>query len=99
MAESKNVAVYCETAGGKLARIATEGLGIGKKLADDLGQTLVAIVVGSEVGAAAAEAVACGATKVYTVDDANLKAYQSDAYVTVLERVVKQAAPQVLIMG
>jgi electron transfer flavoprotein alpha subunit len=99
MADSKGVAVYCEIAAGKLARISTEGLGIGKKLADDLGQELFAIIAGSGVSNPAREAIAYGAARVYAVDDVLLKDYQSDAYVSVLDRVVKQVMPQVLIMG
>ena len=61
MAEYKGVAVYCEVAGGKLAPIATEGLGIGRKLADALGQELSAVLVGSGVSSLAQEAIAFGA--------------------------------------
>jgi electron transfer flavoprotein alpha subunit len=99
MAEYKGVAVYCEVAEGKLATIATEGLGIGRKLADDLGQELSAVLVGSGVSGVAQEAVAFGADKVCVVDDPLLKDYQTDAYVVVMERVVQQVMPQVLIMG
>ena len=99
MAEYKGVAVYCEVAGGKLASIATEGLGIGRKLADNLGQALSAVLVGSGVSGLAQEAIAFGADKVYVVDDPLLKDYQTDSYVAVMEKVVKQAMPQILIMG
>ena len=99
MSEYKGVAVYCEVAGGKLASIAAEGLGIGRKLADDLGQELSAVLVGSDVSGLAQEAIASGADKVYVVDDALLKDYQTDSYAAVMEKVVKQAMPQILIVG
>ncbi len=99
MAEYKGVAVYCEVAGGKLASIAAEGLGIGRKLADDLGQELSAVLVGSDVSGLAQEAIASGADKVYVVDDALLKDYQTDSYAAVMEKVAKQAMPQILIVG
>jgi len=99
MAENKGVLVLCETKEGKLASISTELLGGGKKLAGDLGQELAAVLVGSGVGNLAKEAIACGADKVYVVDDPLLKDYQTDTYVPVLEKVVGQAMPQVLIMG
>ena len=99
MAEYKGVTVYCEVAGGKLAQIATEGLGIGRKLADALGQELPAVLVGSGVSSLAQEAITFGADTAYVVDDTLLKDYQTDAYVAVMEKVVKQAMPQVLIMG
>ena len=40
MSDYKGVAVYCEIKGDKILPIAAEGLGIGRKLADNLGQEL-----------------------------------------------------------
>jgi len=99
MAENKGVLVLCETKEGKLASISTELLGGGRKLADDLGQELSAALVGSGIGNLAKEAIAYGADKVYVVDDPILKDYQTDTYLPVMEKVVGQAMPQVLIMG
>ncbi|MBI4266972.1 MAG: electron transfer flavoprotein subunit alpha/FixB family protein [Chloroflexi bacterium] len=99
MAEYKGVMVYCETANGKLASMATEGLGCGRKLANDLGQELYAVLAGSGAGNFAGEAIVSGADKVYVIDDELLKDYQTDSYVTVMEKVVKQVVPQVLILG
>jgi electron transfer flavoprotein alpha subunit len=99
MAEYKGVMAYCEVANGKLAAIATEELGCGRKLANDLGQELYAVLVGSGVSSLAQEAIAFGADKVYVVDDPLLKDYQTDAYVTVMEKVTKQVMPQVLLLG
>jgi electron transfer flavoprotein alpha subunit len=99
MAEYKGVMTFCEVAGGKLASSATELLGGGKKLANDLGQELSAVLVGSGIGGLAQEAIAFGADKVYVVDAPLLKDYQTDSYVIVLEKVVKQVMPQILIMG
>lgn len=99
MAEYKGVMVYCEAAKEKLAAIGTEGLGCGRKLADALGQPLYAVLVGSSVSSLAKDAIAFGADKVYVIDDQALKDYQTDAYVAVLEKVVKQVMPEVLILG
>jgi electron transfer flavoprotein alpha subunit len=99
MADNKGVLILCETKEGKLAAIATELLGCGRKLADDLGQELAAVLVGSGVAEAAKEAISYGADKAYVVDDPQLKDYQTDAYTTVMEKVVGQAAPQIILMG
>jgi electron transfer flavoprotein alpha subunit len=99
MSDYKGIAVYCEAKGDKLLPIAAEGLGIGRKLADNLGQELAAVLVGSNIGGLAQQAIAGGANKVYVVDDPLLKDYQTDAYVSVMEKVVKQVKPQVIIMG
>lgn len=99
MAEYKGVLVHCEVAEGKLAAIATELLGCGRKLADELKQELCAVLTGSGVSGIAKEAAAYGADKVYVVDDPLLKDYQTDSYVIVMEKVVKQVMPQILLIG
>jgi electron transfer flavoprotein alpha subunit len=57
------------------------------------------VLLGSGVKGLAAEAIACGADKVYVVDDPALKDYQTDAYVMAMVNVVNQVAPRVLLMG
>jgi electron transfer flavoprotein alpha subunit len=99
MAEYKGVMTFCEAKEGKLASIATELLGGGRKLADDLGQELSAVLVGSGISSLAQEAIAFGADKVYVIDDPLLQDYQTDSYIFVTEKVVKQVMPQVLLMG
>ena len=99
MAEYKDVMVYCEVAEGKLAAIATELLGCGRKLADDLGQELYAALVGNKVSDLAQEAITFGADKVYVIDDPLLKDYQTDSYVLAMEKLIKQVMPQILILG
>jgi len=99
MAEYKGVMAFCEATEGKLASISTELLGGGRKLADDLGQELSAVLVGSGISSLAQEAIFFGADKAYVVDDPLLQDYQTDAYVLVMEKVVNQVMPQILIMG
>lgn len=99
MAEYKGIAVYCEVKDEKMLPIAAEGLGIGRKLADELGQELAAVLVGSNVGTLAQQAISYGADRAYVVDDPLLKDYQADAYISVIEKVIGQITPQVLIMG
>jgi electron transfer flavoprotein alpha subunit len=91
--------IFCEVAEGKLAAITTELLGCGRKLADDLGQGLCAVLLGSDVSPLAQEAINFGADRAYVVEDPLLKDYQTDSYLTVMERVLKQVLPQILILG
>lgn len=99
MTEYKGILTYCESTEGKLPSISTEVLGCGRRLADELGQELSTVLVGSGVGSLAQEAIASGADKVYLVDDPLLKEYQTDPYVSVMEKVVSQVMPQILLMG
>ena len=99
MAEYKGVMIHCEVAEGKLAAIATELLGCGRKLADDLGQELYAALAGNKVSDLAQEAITFGADKVYVIDDPLLKDYQTDSYALVMEKLIKQVMPQILLLG
>jgi len=99
MTEYKGVAIFGEAKDGKLAVITTELLGCGRKLCSDLGQELHCLLIGSDVSNLTQEAIAFGADKVYVVNDPLLKDYQTDSYVTVVERIVRQLTPQILILG
>ena len=99
MADYKGVLIFAEVAEGKLTGLAQELLGIGRKLADALGEGLSAAVVGSGVIGLAQEAVAFGADKVYVVDDPLLKDYLTDTYAAAMQKVVEQAKPQILLLG
>ncbi len=99
MADNKGILVVGDINEGKLAAITAEMLGAGKKLATKLGEPLCATLLGSGIKGLAAEAIAMGADKVFVVDDANLKDYQSDAYVMAVESVIKQANPRIVLMG
>ena len=99
MADNKGVMIFAEVIDGKLTAVAKELLGAGRKLANDLKEELSALVAGSGVGNIAAEAISFGADKVYVVDALLLKDYRTDAYVAVLEKVIKQANPRIVLMG
>jgi electron transfer flavoprotein alpha subunit len=99
MAEYNGVMTYCEIIDGKLPSITKEVLGCARKLADELGQQMCTVLAGSDVGSLAQEAFASGADTVYVVDDPLLTEYQTDAYVAVMEKVVRQVMPRILILG
>lgn len=99
MAEYKGVMVCGEIIEGKLATISMELLGGGRGLAGALGEELSLVLMGSGIGDLGKEAIAFGADKVYVVDDPLLSDYQTDSYVAVMEKVVKQVSPNILLFG
>ena len=99
MTDYKGVSVFCEVKSGAVMPIAFEGLGVGRKLADALGQELSAIIFGSGAGSLGQQAIAHGADKVYVINEAQLNEYQPDLYLLALENAVNQVKPQVIIMG
>jgi len=99
MAESKGIMVYGEIVEGSLSSITTELLGCGRQLADESKEDLLCILIADQLGEAPQKAVAFGADKVYTAQDGLLKEYQTDSYVTVMEKAVKDISPRILLMG
>ncbi len=99
MADSKGVLIVGERADTGLAAITTELLGIGRKLADDLGEGLAAVLLGDKVADLAEEAIRFGADKVYVVESPLLKDYVGDMYVAAMEKLCREASPKILIMG
>ena len=99
MADNTGVLVCGEIVEGKLAAITAEMLGAGRKLAEQLGEGLSAVLLGSGIKGLAPEAIAFGADKVYVVDDPLLQDYQSDAYAAAIENVLKQVNPRVVLFG
>lgn len=99
MAEYSGVMIFGEAKGGRLAQITAELLGCGQRLASELGQELSCLLVGGEVGSLAQEAISFGADRVYVVNHPLLKDYQADAYVPVMERVVRQVMPRIFLLG
>lgn len=95
----KGVLVCGEIVEGKLAPITIELLGAGQKLANDLGEELSVLLMGSQAGAVAQEAIAYGADNVYTSEDAQLDKYNSDAYTQVASNLCKKICPAIVLFG
>ena len=99
MAETKGVLIVGEVVEGKLAAVSTELLGIGRKLANDLGQELAAVLIGSGVGDLANEAISFGADKVYVIDNPMFADYTTDGYALALEKLNAEVAPEIILMA
>ena len=96
---AQGVLVFAETTPGGLAPIAKELLGAGRRLADALGEPLMAAVLGSGVQEVAQEAVAHGADTVYVADAPALAHYETLPYSTVMAQIAEQATPNILLIG
>jgi len=96
---AQGVLVFAEVAQGGLASIAKELLGAGRRLADALGEPLMAAVLGSGVQEAAQEAVYHGADSVYLADAPALAHYQTLVYSAVMAQIAAQVTPNILLVG
>jgi electron transfer flavoprotein alpha subunit len=99
MADYRGVLVLAEIRDQAIAPITRELLGVGKKLAQDMGEGLSALLLGSGLGAATKEAIALGAGKVYVVDGTAFASYNSDGYLTAVTKVCQEIRPAVFLMG
>ncbi len=99
LADWSGVWVYAEFRDGRIAPVALELLGVGRKLADKRGVPLSAVLLGSGLDGKAAELVAFGADKVYQVDDPALLHFTDDAYANVIEDLAKEHKPEIVLAG
>ncbi len=97
--DTKGILVCGEIAEGKLAPVTIELLGLGRKLANDLGEELSTLLMGSKAGGLGKEAIAYGADKVYVAEDALLDQYNSDASTQVTADLCKKALPSIMLLG
>jgi electron transfer flavoprotein alpha subunit len=96
---AQGVLVFAEVTQSGLAAIAKELLGAGRRLADALGEPLMAAVLGSGVQEAAQEAVYHGADSVYLADAPALAHYQTLVYSAVMAQIAEQTTPNILLVG
>lgn len=95
----KGVLVFGEIVEGKLAPITIELLGAGRKFADELGEELTALLMGSKSAGLGQEAIAYGADNVYVAEDPLLDQYNSDAYTQATADLCKKLLPSVVLLG
>jgi electron transfer flavoprotein alpha subunit len=95
----RGVWVFAEQREGHLMSVAIELLGEGKKLADELGTELCAILLGDDVSKQAEELTRYGAQKVYLADNSELKSYRSDTYTKVITEAIEKYKPEIVLMG
>lgn len=99
LGEWSGVWVYAETRHGRIAPVSFELLGVGRRLADQRGVSLSAVLLGSALDGQAKELVAYGADTVYTVDDPALEHFTDDAYGNVLADLIREHRPETVLAG
>lgn len=99
MSDARNVWVFIEVVRGKIKGVSLELLGQGRKMADDLGEKLVAIIPGNEIEDFAKMAIHYGADEAIVVDQKELKDYSTDGYTKAMCTLIKKYNPAVLLIG
>ena len=91
--------VFAEQRGCKLMPVVIELLGEGRKLAEQIGTELCAVLLGENVADLARECIGYGADKVYVADAPELKDYTTDAYTKVIYEAIQQYKPEIVLCG
>lgn len=95
-----NVFVYCEIEGTQVQEVSQELLTKGRKLANELGVELHAIVAGTGIkGAVEDQILPYGVDKLFVFDGEGLFPYTSAPHTDILVNLFKEENPQICLMG
>jgi electron transfer flavoprotein alpha subunit len=91
--------IIAEQRGGTLRKISFELASEGRRLADQSGQPLAAVVLGSQISEEAKKLAAYGPDTLYVADDPALAHYTPEAYTAVLADLIKKQEPNIVLLG
>ena len=94
-----NVWVFAEQRDGKLMQVAIELLGEGRKLAEEIGCELCAVLCGHNVDDLVDELYECGADKVYYANAPELAQYTTDGYTKAIYEAIVEYKPEIVLLG
>jgi electron transfer flavoprotein alpha subunit len=94
----KGVWVFAEQRGGKVASVAYELLGAGRKLADELNTELSAVMLGAPE-TEAQELIRWGADKVYFSKEKIFEKFNDEPYSQILTLLLKEHRPEIVLAG
>ncbi|MHC4223656.1 MAG: electron transfer flavoprotein subunit alpha/FixB family protein [Planctomycetota bacterium] len=93
------VCAFLESSGGSLKKTAAELLGEGRRLADGLGDSLDAVVIGKGATSTTDEVAALGADRVLVADADALEHFSIEGYLKALIKATAASSPKLLIMA
>lgn len=95
----KDVYVFIEQRDGKIQNVAFELLGEARALADKLNEKVVAVLLGHNIEALAANCIAYGADRVIVVDAPELAVYTTEPYAQAIHQIVEDKKPSIVLFG
>lgn len=96
---SKDVYVIAEQRDGNIQKVTLELIGEATKLAKDLSEKVVAVLMGNGVTDKAEALVKHGADKVIVIDDQILEKYATEPYAKAVTEVIKNFEPEIVLYG
>lgn len=98
-AKAGGVCVFLEQTNGLLEDVSLEVLGKAREIADRLGVSLTAIMLGQEVRGLAEESARRGADLVLFGESSLLKDFTTEAYLKVVSKIIQSTDPDILLLG
>lgn len=99
MLPAKDVLALVEQKQGQLEDISLEVISKGRQLADELGEEVQAVVVGSDNEELAKTLASYGADKVYFLNSPLLLKYCAELYVEALSKFFEDKSPKIVLCG
>ncbi|MEN6331662.1 MAG: electron transfer flavoprotein subunit alpha/FixB family protein [Smithella sp.] len=96
---AKGVMIVAEQRDGALRKISLELASTARKLADQTGDEVSAILLGSGIEGLAAELGKYGVDKVFVGDNAAMEPYVTEAHAEVVAKIAKENDPAILLLG
>jgi len=96
---AKGVWIVAEQRDGALRKISFELASTARKLADQTGDEVSAILLGSGIESLAAQLGKYGVDKVYVGDSPALEPYVTEAHAAAVAKIVKENDPAILLLG
>jgi electron transfer flavoprotein alpha subunit len=91
--------VWVEQFKGNAANISWEAVGLGRSLADALGQPLIALVFGINASGLAQAAIARGANRAIVCEDSMLADFRLEPYAALVSQLAGERQPAVILAG
>ena len=95
----KNIFVFAEQRGGKIQPVALELIGKASDLAAELGEKVVAMLLGYNVSSLAQELIEYGADEVIVADAPELEHYITEEYAQVVSQIADKYLPSIILFG
>ena len=96
---SKDIFVIVEQRNGVVQKVTKELIGESVKLAGDLGEEVVAVLMGYNIKGEAEQLIHYGASKVLVLDHPVLENYTTEPYVKGIVSVIEQFDPNIVLFG
>ena len=84
---------------GQVLRVSEELLGAARRLADRLGVSVTALLIGAQAERHADHLIACGADEALLAEHPNLAEYHDEAHAAVAARLIREREPEIVLGG